>query len=85
MNDMLIVVVLALGLLVARDSIAGQENDSGFVDFDYTGSVAETNAMTFESSDAEIIPNQEGYDGLPVQEPGMKESRPGRSTWSYLY
>ena len=109
MNNILIVTVLALGLAVAQNSIAGQENDSGIVDFDYTGSVVETNAMTAESGGAGIIPNQEGYDGLPitrqrsyltyaevtsdqegydglpVQEPGMKESRPSRSTWSYLY
>ena len=66
MNNMLIVVVLALGLLIARNSIAGQENDSEIVDLDYTGSVIETNAMTAEIGAAEIIQHQEGYDGLPI-------------------
>ena len=109
MNNILIVTVLALGLAVAQNSIAGQENDSGIVDFDYTGSVVETNVMTDESAGVGIIPHQEGYDGLPItrqrsdrtyagatsdqegydglsiQEPDMNKSRPGRSTWSYLY
>ena len=109
MNNTLIVTVLALGLAVAQNSIAGERDDSEIVDFDYTGSVVETNAMTAESRGAEIIPNQEGYDGLqitrqrsyrtyagatsdqegydglPIQEPGMKEPQPNRSTWSYLY
>ena len=79
MNNILIVTVLALGLAVAQNSIAGQENDSGIVDFDYTGSVVETNVMTDESAGVGIIPHQEGYDGLPIQEPGMNASRPGRS------
>ena len=65
MNNILIVTVLALGLAVAQNSIAGEGNDSGIVDFDYTGSVVETN--------------------LPIPEPGMNASRPGRSIWSYLY
>ena len=85
MNNTLIVTVLALGLVVAQNSIAGERDDSVIVDFDYTGSVVETSAMTAESRGAEIIPNQEGYDGLPIQEPGMKGPQPNRSTWSYLY
>jgi len=73
MNNALIVTVLVLGLAVAQNSIADQENDSVIVDFDYTGSVVETSAMTAESGDVEIILHQEGYDGLPIT--GQKSSR----------
>ena len=78
MNYMLIVFVLALGFLVARHSIADQENDSEIVDFDYTGSVVETNAMTAESGDPEINPHQEGYDGLPMTRQGSSRSYTGQ-------
>ena len=66
MNNIPIVTVLAPGLAVAQNSIAGEGNDSGIVDFDYTGSVVETNAMTAESGGTGIILHQEGYDGLPI-------------------
>jgi hypothetical protein len=66
MNNTLIVTVLALGLAAAQNSIAGKESNRGMVEYDYTGSVVETHAMTTQGADAETIPHQEGYDGLEI-------------------